>query len=681
MPTDSNNNRYSFPFRVGESGWADEFTSMADDLAVKVPSFGPLSARPNPGQDFAPKLYASTDESPPTLYLNTGAQWVAIAEGGGSFSGSHTDLSNVQSDQHHPEYTDAKAQSALEGTSPTFTDVTSDSLNTQSISGTVLFAHQYSGANGGEMIQAAIDDASANHDAATVVVNGGPDDLSGEANAVRGSGYRVTQTILHKSNVTLLLVDAYLWLEDSINDNVIRNENATSGDTTRDTNLNIEGIGDAFIDGNPDGNTDSTVGRGRVGIDYFKVDTFSIEGIAVRAQAWALTCEDFTNGHYEDIEFRQKTNNNGDGIKPIGPLEGLTATNLRGTTSDDLIRPATWNDNATGSRGPGGDVNNVVVSNVNVESLSGGSVLGTRVQDGPNGENWTIDGVYGYNLHHRNTQSDSNSVKIGYNQDAPEISQHKNIVIDGLWRNGGSSAVSLENPVENLTVKNVQGHGNRAINVKTGIEVRGLTMDSIRMELQSGTREGLGFFGPVSDFTVTDVRFTEASGISAGGLHFSSQRFTDGTIRDVRVNTTGTGVIAESGAVFNRCEFDDWLLFDTSTRFDIAIPNEDFPLKESLPPWGHETGLHTVSGDGTTTDFLLTTLTMRAKENEPSFHESMQMRGTPISADAIGAGPMILYLDHAGSGTVWEEVRVKFASAPPSGTDNVQVRWDAELID
>jgi len=49
---------------------------------------------------------------------------------------------------------------------------------------------------------------------------------------------------------------------------------------------------------------------------------------------------------------------------------------------------------------------------------------------------------------------------------------------------------------------------------------------------------------------------------------------------------------------------------------------------------------------------------------------------SPVSQDAINASPCVGYVDPADN----TKIRVKFASAPVSGADNVQIVWHAEVI-
>ena len=82
-------------------------------------------------------------------------------------------------------------------------------------------------------------------------------------------------------------------------------------------------------------------------------------------------------------------------------------------------------------------------------------------------------------------------------------------------------------------------------------------------------------------------------------------------------------------------------------------------------------GTATFSGDGSTTDFLIGDHGLAV--TDPN---RIVVKVTPISTDAIAASPCVGYVDPNDN----TKIRVKFASAPASGTDNVKIAWKAEVI-
>ncbi len=88
-------------------------------------------------------------------------------------------------------------------------------------------------------------------------------------------------------------------------------------------------------------------------------------------------------------------------------------------------------------------------------------------------------------------------------------------------------------------------------------------------------------------------------------------------------------------------------------------------------------GVAVFSGDGSTTDFLIGEHGLSPTVDDPS---NVVVRCSPASPDAISASPLVCYLSDEDGDGKYESIRVKFASAPPSGTNNVKVAWEAEYI-
>ena len=106
MPTDPSNTRFALPFNYGDTGWDDELSNNMDKLAVQVPKLGALADRPAATATMAPNYYYSIDQTPVLFSININDTWtdIELSGGGGTgsaFSGSHTDLTDVTSAQHH----------------------------------------------------------------------------------------------------------------------------------------------------------------------------------------------------------------------------------------------------------------------------------------------------------------------------------------------------------------------------------------------------------------------------------------------------------------------------------------------------------------------------------------------------------------------------------------------------
>ena len=82
-------------------------------------------------------------------------------------------------------------------------------------------------------------------------------------------------------------------------------------------------------------------------------------------------------------------------------------------------------------------------------------------------------------------------------------------------------------------------------------------------------------------------------------------------------------------------------------------------------------GTATFSGDGTTTDLEIGSHGLVI--TDPS---KIAVKVTPASSDAIAASPCVGYVDPADN----TKIRVKFSSAPASGSENVKIVWYAEVV-
>ncbi|MCD6209786.1 MAG: hypothetical protein J7J01_02625 [Methanophagales archaeon] len=142
--------------------------------------------------------------------------------------------------------------------------------------------------------------------------------------------------------------------------------------------------------------------------------------------------------------------------------------------------------------------------------------------------------------------------------------------------------------------------------------------------------------------------------------------------RKLNPENTRTGVVAISVSnyydklIVRNCQFADTDYYDIGniTEWDFdGIMVEKAPFKNS--------GTQTFDGDGTTTDFLIGDHGLAV--TDPS---RIVVKVTPVSSDAIAASPCVGYVDPADN----TKIRVKFASAPASGTGNVKIVWEAQVI-
>ena len=94
-------------------------------------------------------------------------------------------------------------------------------------------------------------------------------------------------------------------------------------------------------------------------------------------------------------------------------------------------------------------------------------------------------------------------------------------------------------------------------------------------------------------------------------------------------------------------------------------------LKRNVGYATEKSGIATFSGDGSTTDLEIGAHGLVI--TDPS---KIAVKITPASSDAIAASPCVGYVDPADN----TKIRVKFSSAPASGSENVKIVWYAEVI-
>lgn len=239
-------------------------------------------------------------------------------------------------------------------------------------------ASQFPGADGGTQIQNAIDEANNEAGPNIVVVDGaGPDDVSGSTGSVSDStraqnAWKLSAHLSVPSFTTLIVRNAYIFLADSADDNLVRNDDFTNGNE----HIAIVGDGNAVFDGNfaNQTNFDKSTADARkgIGLRFFIVDNLTLRGFKVRrTEAWGIKAEDVTDFDAENLRFQQGTDTNytnRDGVHVVGPADSVTIDDIQGQTFDDSVTVGAnepsgfaYND------GSGGDVTNVSVSNVNTE--------------------------------------------------------------------------------------------------------------------------------------------------------------------------------------------------------------------------------------------------------------------------------------------------------------------------
>jgi hypothetical protein len=390
----------------------------------------------------------------------------------------------------------------------------------------LINASQFPGKNGGERIQAAIDSLGTK----PKVIDVGPQgpDLDGR--------WFLTTAIIVPSNTTLLVHGSRLFMADKVSDNMIRNFHADTGDSRRDENIHILGLGGAELDGNAVNQVRQAQVCKNFGIAFHKVDKASIKGIALGpTEAWGMGLENVSDLLIESIRFQQdgKTDNQ-DGVHVCGPGSRICISNIIGTVADDAIAidaGAGAEDYRGSARGSGGFLENIVVSNVSVKNLRSGAVVRTLASKGKG-----LDGVFISQV----VITGSNQVlKIGWDRWGarqgghdvgdvfPSCEEQKNIVIDGVKGSTDDVFCRIESNVKNLTIRNVRGSCRTAAFTNISADGYCFSMENVLLDdwVIEGCRIGVEIGGGVecSNFTVRDSVFSAATGPDSTGIRLSGE--------------------------------------------------------------------------------------------------------------------------------------------------------------
>ena len=138
-------------------------------------------------------------------------------------------------------------------------------------------------------------------------------------------------------------------------------------------------------------------------------------------------------------------------------------------------------------------------------------------------------------------------------------------------------------------------------------------------------------------------------------------------IDDQATNTMRYGIYAHTST--QNCVFKNNAISGYLTAA-MLIENSNNIVKNNIGYITENSGTATFSGDGSAKDFEIGAHGLAVTDPE-----KIVVKVTPISDDAIAASPCVGYVDPADN----TKIRVKFASAPASGADNVKIKWLAEV--
>ena len=446
-------------------------------------------------------------------------------------------------------------------------------------------ASQFPGKNGGERIQAAIDSSGTTPKVIDVGSQGPDPDRR----------WVLTKAIVVPSNTTLVFYGSRLFMADKVSDNMIRNFHADDADDKRDENIHILGIGGAELNGNAVNQVRQAQVYKNFGIAFHKVDKSSIKGIALGpTEGWGMGLENVNDLLIEGIRFQQdgKTHNQ-DGIHVCGPGSRISISTILGTVADDAIAldaGAGAEDYRGSARGPGGFLENIVVSNVSVKNLRAGAVVRTVAAKGK-----ALDGVFISQV----MITDANQVlKIGWDRWGarqggheigdvfPSCEEQKNIVIDGVKGSTEDVFCRIESDVKNLTIRNVRGTCAAAAFTNISPDGYYFSMENVLLEdwMIDGCKIGVEIGGGVkcSNFTLRNAAFSTANESESIGIRLSGKGKTlelkrmmfdnvifDGFARGLKV---GSDVLVEDRVRIVNSDF-------AGAKNELEIPREKVRLE------------------------------------------------------------------------------------------------------
>lgn len=412
-------------------------------------------------------------------------------------------------------------------------------------------ARRYDGTDGGERIQAALDHAAEVDPAVVVVAGTGPDDVSGRANATCANAWLLRSALEIPSDTTLLFRGAHVFLNDGVNQNLVRNAAATSGDDTRDSEIHVVGDRSTFLNGNateqnrslaPDEPQVEPGALEHFGVLLYKVDSCSVGGFRIGGTAgWGVVAQDFTDCVLHDLNFRQDAAVwNQDGCAFIGPGERGRITGITGTFGDDFATVYCNTDWLNDPVGPGGDVSNVTITDCTVAPAPDATMYpGVRLQTGK-GTSLSDVAISDLTL-------SGGSFKLVNDNDPASYNELQNVSINNVTSAGAVGGLAIAGRVQNVSVSNVHVWDSKDVffyvdwDVNTStrasarhVAIEGCTVESDAALLYTGSNGG-----DLEDITFRDVSYTTRSGGDGRGarvLFHNSQTGRDITFDNVRID-------------------------------------------------------------------------------------------------------------------------------------------------
>lgn len=459
--------------------------------------------------------------------------------------------------------------------------------------GGVRHALEFSGENGGEMIQAAIDDADSSDGKNVVVVdNHGPDS---------NGSWLLNEAIRVPGNTCLILESTRLVLSDGSDDNILRNENIQNGDS----DITILGRGTVLDHAGANQTRQNTYNDNC--ITLINVDSFLISGLVIRnAESRSIQTEGSSNGTIRDIQVRGRKALRTDAVHITGPATKIAVSGIIGETGDDFLA-ADATPHPHSAYGDGGDVSNISFSNCHYNSIKGGGLLRTA-----SGASFVCDGIILENSTIGNGQP---ALRLGGN-DNPDKSQHKNILVNNVFSE--SKGIECYHSVMNLYVSQMNAKGGLLDNDQQNMENVQLT-NCVAREMTGPAIKITG--GTVNNLQMTGISVHDNGTSSSTGIGFSGSSTAVSNIQASNILFSGcdTGVSISSAVSTDSVSLDNISGEQVNNMWDVdpgdvIINNTTVESSNAeLPQGDYAPGtvvVHNDSGDGTGSGTYLLTPTL-----------------------------------------------------------------------
>lgn len=455
---------------------------------------------------------------------------------------------------------------------------------------------------------------------------------------IRGGRFHLNGSVAIPSGRTLILEDAELYLVDGSNVPVVRNANIVRRtDPTADHDIGLIGIGQAYINGNPTGQTNQgdTVNYWlNQGVVFCGVTRLRVQGLRISANKGAMQLIGCAHVRGGDLDFDQDGGTvNQDGLD-IGPDSfDIRLSGITGRCQDDpfsffakgtawMIPPNTYR---LTEGGTGGDVRDVHISDVNVTAVNENCIR-LQAADGSTMERVKFTGVV--------SGGSGNLVHLGptsYSTTPPTDIQFRDVSIENIVH--GGTLLRIGSPCRGVAVRNAQlrtGATTRRVLLflsSFATDVRDVTLSNIQAMTDAA---GVGSWtvyethasAVANTITVSDV-YVERGTITANAGSTSGLRLNDVTVRtatgpvfgsvapEANGSATNVKVQALAAGVTHRYDYVCALQLDACPSFQgsdvlpAAVPGSKPFIRwraladESPMNWTSTTTAHANSGFGT----------------------------------------------------------------------------------